>query len=193
MMRNKLKPILLVALGLVAHSALAADSTEALARTCNNCHGVNGVSAGGSMPSLGGQPEAYLKQIMLQWKTDERAAATMNRLIKGYSDEQIASLAKYFAAKPWVANVQKAGPDVMAKGKDATERCETCHGETGGKPDDELTPRLNGQAAMYLHLELDKYRDEAFKMTHKKMIKNARKMEEGDVGIAAKFYGSQSK
>jgi len=46
---------------------------------------------------------------------------------------------------------------------------------------------------MYLHLELDKYRDEAFLMPHKKMVKNARKMEEGDVGIAAKFYGSQSK
>lgn len=192
-MLKKLKPILLVTLGLVAQAALASDSTEALARTCNNCHGVNGVSAGGSMPSLGGQSEAYLKQIMLQWKTDERAAATMNRLIKGYSDEQIANLAKYFAAKPWTPIVQKVGSDVITKGKEATDRCETCHGLTGSKPDDELTPRLDGQAAMYLHLELDKYRDEAFKMTHKKMIKNTRKMEDGDVGIAAKFYGSQSK
>jgi len=191
-MRTKLL-ITLAALGLAATSAQAADSIDALARTCNNCHGVNGVSAGGAMPSIGGQPEAYLKQILMQWKTGERAAADMNRLIKGYSDEQIAALAKYFAAKPWVPLVQKVSPDVLAKGKAATEKCATCHGDTGGQPDDELTPRLNGQSAMYLHLELDKYRDEAFLMPHKKMVKNARKMEEGDVGIAAKFYGSQSK
>ena len=192
-MRRKSTLALIACLGLCSLPVLAADSIDALANTCNNCHGVNGVSAGGAMPSIGGQPEAYLKQILMQWKTGERAAADMNRLIKGYSDEQIAALAKYFAAKPWVPLVQKVSPDVLAKGKAATEKCATCHGDTGGQPDDELTPRLNGQSAMYLHLELDKYRDEAFLMPHKKMVKNARKMEEGDVGIAAKFYGSQSK
>jgi len=192
-MRRKSTLAMMVCLGLSSIPALAADSIDALARTCNNCHGVNGVSAGGANPSIGGLSEAYLKQIMLQWKTDERAAATMNRLIKGYSDEQIAALAKYFAAKPWVPVVQKASADVLAKGKEVTDKCETCHGATGSQPDDELTPRLNGQSAMYLHLELDKYRDEAFKMPHKKMIKSARKMEAGDVGTAAKFFGSQSK
>lgn len=191
-MRNNML-FAMTALGLVATTALAADPIEGLARTCNNCHGVNGVSAGGSMPSLGGQSEAYLKQIMLQWKSGERAAATMNRLIKGYSDEQIGALAKYFAAKPWVPLSQKVGADVLKKGKEVTDSCATCHGDTGGQPDDELTPRMNGQSAMYLHLELDKYRDPAFQMPHKKMIKSARKMEEGDVGIAAKYFGSQSK
>ena len=192
-MRRKYTLALLACLGLSTLPALADDSTEALARTCNNCHGVNGVSAGGAMPSLGGQSETYLKHIMMEWKTGERAAASMNRLIKGYSDEQIASLAKYFAAKPWVPIAQKASADVMARGKDVTDKCETCHGATGGQPDDETIPRLNGQSAMFMHLELDKYRDEAFLMTHKKMIKSARKMEEGDVGIAAKYYGNQSK
>jgi hypothetical protein len=38
-----------------------------------------------------------------------------------------------------------------------------------------------------------KYRDAAFQMTHKKMTKNAQKMEEGDVATAAKFFGAQSK
>ncbi|RPJ06953.1 MAG: cytochrome c4, partial [Deltaproteobacteria bacterium] len=32
-------------------SSQAADPIEALANTCNNCHGVNGVSVGPSMPS----------------------------------------------------------------------------------------------------------------------------------------------
>jgi sulfide dehydrogenase cytochrome subunit len=51
----------------------AADSnTEALARSCNACHGLNGVSVGPSMPSIAGQPEAYLRNVMMQWKSDER-------------------------------------------------------------------------------------------------------------------------
>ena len=191
-MRTKLL-ITLATLGLAATPVQAADSIDALARTCNNCHGVNGVSAGGAMPSIGGQSAAYLKQIMLQWKTGERQAATMNRLIKGYSDDQIDALAKYYAVKPWTPIAQPIDATVAAKGKEVTDKCETCHGATGGQPDDEQTPRLNGQSAMYLHLELDKYRDEGFLMPHKKMQKAARKMQEDDLGTAAKFFGSQSK
>jgi sulfide dehydrogenase cytochrome subunit len=191
-MNSKLHFAVAVAGLAFAGSALAAD-IDGLARTCNNCHGANGVSAGGSMPSIGGQSEAYLKNIMLEWKSGARAAATMNRLIKGYSDEQIAALAKYYAAKPWAPKVQVASAEIMKKGKEATDRCETCHGETGGKPDDEQTPRLNGQSAKFMELELMKYRDDGFLMTHKKMIKNAKKMEEADVATSTQFYASQSK
>lgn len=173
-------------------NAVQADDIDALARTCNNCHGVNGVSAGPSMPSIGGLSEAYLKNIMMEWKSGARASATMTRLIKGYSDDQIAALAKHFAAKTWTPRVQQASADVLKKGKEATDRCESCHGDTGSKPDDELTPKLNGQWARYLELEMLKYRDEGFRMTHKKMTKNVRKMDEADVGIAAAFFGAQS-
>lgn len=171
----------------------AADSIEGLARTCNNCHGVNGVSAGPSMPSIGGLSETYLKNIMLEWKKDDRSAATMNRLIKGYSDEQITALAKYYAGKPWVPAAQKTDAKLVAKGKEATDRCESCHGDTGGKPDDENTPRLNGQWAKYLELEMAKYRADGFKMPHAKMTKNIRKMDAADIDAAAQFYASQKK
>jgi sulfide dehydrogenase cytochrome subunit len=189
--RNVIAPCALALTALA--TPLHAAEVEGLARTCNNCHGVNGVSAGGSMPSLGGQSEAYLKNVMLEWKSGARASATMSRLIKGYSDEQIAGLAKYFAGKTWTPLAQSVAAETIKKGKEATDRCETCHGDTGGKPDDELTPKLNGQSAKYLELELAKYRDEGFLMTHKKMLKNARKMDDADIGNATQFYASQSK
>lgn len=192
-MRNSFKTAILAA-GLVATGAcVAADSIQALANTCNNCHGVNGVSAGGAMPSIAGQSADYLKTVMMEWKRGERAAGTMNRLAKGYTDEQIDALAKHFAKLPWVPVVQKASADVLMKGKDATDRCESCHGVTGGAPDGDDIPRLNGQQAKFLELEMMKYRDEGFHMTHKKMIKNVRKMDEANVEIAAKYYGAQSK
>lgn len=183
----------LAALGLAATPALAADSIENLARTCNNCHGINGVSVGPTMPSIGGLSEPYLKNMMLQWKSGERYSATMGRLIKGYSDEQIGALATHFSKLPWTPVVQKADAKVLAQGKAATDRCETCHGDTGGKPDDIDTPKLNGQWAQYMEMELMKYRDDSVKMPHKKMRGNSKKLDEADVAAAAQYYAAQPK
>ncbi|MBU1663921.1 MAG: hypothetical protein KKG92_00800 [Gammaproteobacteria bacterium] len=191
-MRYKLL-IAMAALGLVATPALATDPIQGLVNTCNNCHGTGGVSVGHSMPSIAGLSETYLKNILMEWKSGARAFANMTRLISGYTDAEIAALAKYYAKLPWTPVVQPVAADLIAKGKDITDRCETCHGVTGGKPDDEETPRLNGQWAKYLELEMLKYRDPGFQMTHKKMIKNTQKLEQGDVATAAQYYGAQSK
>lgn len=191
-MRNTFKFVVAAACISAASSVFATEEIGGLARTCNNCHGVNGVSVGASMPSIGGQSEAYLKQTMMQWKSGERASATMGRLIKGYSDEQIAALAKYFSAKPWTPVSQKVSAVALKEGKDVTERCETCHGVTGSKPDDEQTPKLHGQWAKYLELELLKYRDDGFQMTHKKMLKNARKLDDAGVMTSADYYAGQN-
>ena len=182
----------LAALGLSVPLAMAGP-TEDLARTCNACHGVNGVSVGPSMPSIGGLPEAYLKNLMLQWKSDERYSGTMGRHFKGYTDAELSALATYFAKLPWVPVVQKADEKTLAQGKAASDRCETCHGATGSMPDDAETPKLNGQWAQYMHMEMMKYRTESAKMPHKKMRGNAKKLEEADVEAVAKFYAAQPK
>ena len=191
-MRRKSSLALFVCLGLSTFPVLAGP-TEDLARTCNACHGLNGVSVGPSMPSIGGLSEPYLKNLLLQWKKGERYAATMDRHVKGYSDEELAALASYYSKLPWTPVVQKADAKVLAQGKAATDRCETCHGDTGGKPDDADTPMLNGQWARYLELELLKYRTEAAKMPHKKMRNNAKKLDEADVAAVAHFYAAQPK
>ena len=186
---------LLAAMAVMGSSQIAAadSNTEALARSCNACHGLNGVSVGPSMPSIAGQPEAYLKNVMLQWKNDERYSATMGRHFKGYSDAELAALATYFSKLPYVPTAQKADDRVIAQGKAASDRCETCHGATGSEPDDAETPRINGQWATYMHLEMMKYRSEAVKMPHKKMRGNSKKLDEADVEAVAKFYAAQPK
>jgi cytochrome subunit of sulfide dehydrogenase len=173
-------------------SAHAGDGIEPLANTCNNCHGVNGVSVGKSMPSIGGLPEAYLKNILMEWKAGTRYSATMGRLIKGYSDEQIAALATYFSKKPWTPAAQKTDAKLVKLGKDVTKRCATCHGDTGVSEDKD-TPNLNGQWAGYLELEAMKYRDDAVGMPNKQMRKAAQKLSEEEVKAVAEFYASQKK
>jgi sulfide dehydrogenase cytochrome subunit len=191
-MRNNLLMALAVA-GFVAAPAFAGSPTEDLAGTCNACHGLNGVSVGPSMPSIGGLPEIYLKNVMLQWKNGERYSATMGRHFKGYSDEEISNLATYYSKLPWVPVVQSADAKVVAQGKEASERCETCHGATGSEPDDNETPKINGQWAKYMHLELLKYRTDAVKMPHRKMRGNTKKLSDADVEAVAKFYAAQPK
>jgi sulfide dehydrogenase cytochrome subunit len=182
----------MAALGLSA-TAAQAGPTEDLARSCNACHGLNGVSVGPSMPSIAGQSEAYLKNIMLQWKNDERYSATMGRHFKGYSDDELAALATYFSKLPYVPQAQTTDDKILAQGKSATDRCETCHGATGSEPDDAETPKLHGQWAQYLEMELMKYRTDAAKMPHKKMRSNARKLADEDVAAVAKYFAAQPK
>ncbi len=191
-MRNKML-MALVTIGLAASSAHAGMPTEDLASTCNACHGLNGVSVGPTMPSIGGLPEAYLKNVMQQWKSGERYSATMGRHFKGYSDAEISALATHFSKLPWVPVVQKADAKVIAQGKEASDRCETCHGATGSEPDDAETPKINGQWADYMHLEMLKYRTESLKMPHKKMRNNSKKLDAADVEAVAKFFAAQPK
>ncbi|MGA7179395.1 MAG: c-type cytochrome [Thiobacillaceae bacterium] len=182
---------MLMALGISA--AYASDPIDGLARTCNNCHG-DGHSYGGSMPSIGGLPEAYLKNILLQWKTGERYSATMGRLIKGYSDEELAAVAHYFSQQPWTPGPRKLDAALVEKGKGkAKALCAGCHGVRGSEPMDDETPKINGQMAKYMEMELMKYRDESVKMPNKMMRKVALKLKEEDVAAVAEYFASQTK
>ena len=179
--------VFLVGLGTSAH---AADSVEALANTCNNCHGVNGVSVGPTMPSIGGMPEAYLTNVMLEWKSGTRFSATMGRLLKGYSDVQIADLAAHFAKQPWVPRPQKVDEARVRLGAQSLRRCAVCHGDTGVSTDSG-TPHLNGQWADYLYLESLKYHDDATAMPNRQMRGALKRLSDEELRAVADYYASQ--
>jgi cytochrome c553 len=68
------------------------------ASACANCHGTNGVAQAGNETLAGGNKDELLKK-MLDFKTGKKPATIMHQLSKGYSDEQLAALAGYFAAQ----------------------------------------------------------------------------------------------
>ncbi|MPZ35367.1 MAG: c-type cytochrome [Rhodospirillales bacterium] len=82
-----------------APAALAQDgpSGQAMVQTCYVCHGPDGRSAGPVPALMRGQKEFVVRQ-MLDFKADRRPATIMNRVAKGYSDEQIAAIADYLAS-----------------------------------------------------------------------------------------------
>lgn len=70
---------------------------EVLAGSCANCHGTEGRLAG-AIPAIANRPASVLEAQMLAFKNDEEPRATvMDRIAKGYTDEEIRALAHYFA------------------------------------------------------------------------------------------------
>jgi sulfide dehydrogenase cytochrome subunit len=187
------KALFALALSAVCGSAAARGDIEILARTCNACHGLGGVSAGKAMPSIGGLPRDYLARIMKQWKYDGRSAITMSRIVKGLSDDEIDALAAYFARRPWVPVRQALAAQSLAQGQSAIrENCEDCHGLTGNDPDVDA-PKINGQWAKYMELELEKYRSGEFTMPHRKMKRAARETKPLDAAAAARYFAAQGR
>lgn len=102
--------VFVVSLFANAASAQTTFDVSLLAGSCANCHGTDGRSPGG-IPSLAGRPEALLKSQMLAYKSDASPDGTtiMNRLAKGYSDEEINALALYFSQMTPALTVSKKG------------------------------------------------------------------------------------
>jgi len=87
-------------IGLIVSTAVYAEdpSSEVLVNTCFSCHGTDGHSAG-AMPSISGKDPDYIERRLIDYREDRLQGTVMNRIAKGFSDTEIASLARYFAAK----------------------------------------------------------------------------------------------
>jgi len=65
---------------------------------CANCHGTDGRSPGG-IPSIAGRPESVLLGQLRAFKSETPPPGTtiMDRLTRGFSDEELQALAKHFS------------------------------------------------------------------------------------------------
>ena len=81
-----------------AAPALAQDMLLArnLAATCANCHGTNGAARGDLKP-LAGVSAGKITALLADYKSGAQPATIMHQITKGYSDEQLALIATYFA------------------------------------------------------------------------------------------------
>jgi sulfide dehydrogenase cytochrome subunit len=72
-----------------------------LAATCTNCHGTDGVSAGGT-ESLAGMDKDSLVRKLHDFKSGAKSGTIMPELAKGYTDAQLELIAGWFAAQKGV-------------------------------------------------------------------------------------------
>ena len=92
MPKRRLAAPVVVAL-LLPGAALAAPPAERLAAPCQGCHGV-----AGGMPAMAGlRTVTELAAMLRDFRADARPATVMGRIVRGYTEEEIAVLARYYA------------------------------------------------------------------------------------------------
>lgn len=84
--------------GAAAHAQVDPLQARSWAAGCTSCHGTNGRAQPG-MPALAGTSKEETLKKLLEFKAGTRPATIMHQLSKGYSDEQLAAIAAWFAAQ----------------------------------------------------------------------------------------------
>lgn len=98
---RKIKTLLFIGSMMAAPAAVQAQGIshgEMLATTCFQCHGPEGKFTNGNMPPLAGYPEQFMAMRLKQYQSGDLKGTIMQRHAKGYSQEEINALAKYFSS-----------------------------------------------------------------------------------------------
>ena len=80
---------------LAGSPALGADP-QALASGCSSCH-TNSDTLTTAIPKIRGLPEAAIAEALRAFRAGQRPATVMDRIAKGFTDEEITQLAAYFS------------------------------------------------------------------------------------------------
>lgn len=140
----------------------AADmsTAELVSGRCATCHGAEGQSTSPIFPSLAAQNREYLVKQLQDFKSKKRVSETMAPQVVDLTEENIAALATFFAAKPAKTNrvsdtdLLPVGRYIYTKGNSwsGVPACLTCHGEKAYGTTS--LPRLAGQNSRYLLTQL---------------------------------------
>lgn len=192
-MQKVLKGTLLACSLALAGAASAGPSGAMLANTCAGCHGTNGNSVGPASPTIAGMDKEVFTDAMKAYKDGSRAATIMDRIARGYTDEQFTAMAEFFAAQKFAAADQPADAALAKKGAALHKKfCEKCH-EDGGKSaaDGGI---LAGQWLTYMEYSMEDFMNGSRHMP-KKMKTEVNKMNKAAGADGAvqllHFYASQ--
>jgi sulfide dehydrogenase cytochrome subunit len=84
---------------LLAAGAVQAEEGSGLllAQACAGCHGQDGAGQG-AIPAIAGLDREAFLSAWAEFRADARPATVMNRIAKGYTEEEVALLADHFAS-----------------------------------------------------------------------------------------------
>lgn len=144
-----------------------AQTPREVRETCGRCHRQDGTGrATGAFPSLAGQHSAYLYGSLRAFADRNRFSGIMSTIAANLSDQTMRDLAEYYERLP--PRRGDASPDMPAikRGEAIAARglpdrdvpsCADCHGPAE-TPKNPAYPRLAGQYARYLTLQLELFK-----------------------------------
>lgn len=144
---------------------------RAIVDNCARCHGLDGLGRdAGVFPKLARQNFEYLYSSLLAYHRGERHSGVMGPIGTALTDQEIVEISRYYADLPTPASLPS--PDtssaiergaVIAREGIPAQRvppCAECHGPAEA-PRNPAYPKLEGQYADYLKLQLDLFKEGA--------------------------------
>ena len=170
-----------------ARGAPGPGDTPPSATACAVCHGVDGRSHTPGVPSLAGQPAAFLREQLRRFATGQRSSSAMAPIAAGLDEDEAQALAAMYAAMPAPSEPSATDTALMARGRALASLrvCGSCHRRdfSGGG----LVPRLAGQREDYLERSLTEYRDHLRNTPDGVMAAAADRMPDGHIHALAHF------
>jgi cytochrome c553 len=177
-----------------AAAAPASERIDELVKTrCRTCHGPTGQSSNADFPKLAGQNADYLVRQMFNFKTRARKSTEMEKEMAGLTGNDIEDLANYFSRQQLVpvARQDKAltetGRNFYMTGSPerGISACAVCHGDMARGA--RLLPRVAGQHARYLAIQLRRFADQSRTTDQMLMHSTASKMTEEEIWAVSYF------
>jgi len=140
---------------------------KAVAATCADCHGADGISSTAGTPHLAGQHAAYLQARLKGYKDAKDENSGMAEAVEPLTDADMANVAAYYAGlksfsqRPGDTSADAtpvAEADPFAELRKKTALCARCHGKEGAI-DAAGLPAIAGQPPAYLIAALTAYQD----------------------------------
>lgn len=192
--------MLISTLAIVSISTLGHADTAKMIQECDSCHGKNGVSTDGKVPTIAGFSAATIVEILPQYQSGARAAekytpkggktSDMKEATNGMSEADMQAVADHYAKQKFVAANQQTDAALAAKGKKVHDKhCEKCHSEGGSLADDDAAI-LAGQWKPYLERQFALIKSGKREIP-KKMKKKLKKLNDDDVKAVTEYYASQ--
>lgn len=87
-------------LPMLTHAEPQMATGAAMAWQCAPCHGTNGQEFIEAMPPLAGMPKQQFIDAMIAYREGTRPAIIMDRVARGFTDDEIKAMAIWFEKQP---------------------------------------------------------------------------------------------
>ncbi|MGF1693347.1 c-type cytochrome [Photobacterium kagoshimensis] len=202
-----MKKLVLILSLLASCSAWAqgdAEAGKAKAATCAACHGADGNSIMAQYPKIAGQHPGYLEKQLKEFKLgitsggqQGRNDPVMSAMAMPLSEQDMSDLAAYYASLPISDSTTpessiEIGQQLYRFGdaERGIAACTACHGPRGNGTSLSGFPKISGQNAEYVKLQLEKFRAGQRQNDMNTMMRAvAAKLSDGEITALSQYVG----
>ncbi|NKF52064.1 cytochrome c4 [Shewanella sp. WXL01] len=181
-----------------------AEAGQAKSALCAACHGPDGNSMIDMYPKIAGQHANYLAKQLTDFQAamktggkEGRMDPVMGGMTMTLTEQDIADLAAFYASQTQstvdVADVPALGASLYKTGDAARgiTACIACHGPDGNGTEAAGFPKVSGQHANYLKIQLTKFRDTNRNNDLNGMMQDvSKKLSDADIEALSKYISS---